>query len=44
MPVFVKTVDPASVAFVAALMKRHGILKNDVDVAAMLHPSVVATK
>ena len=44
MPVFVKTVNPASVAFVAALMKRHGILKNDVDIAALLHPSVVAAK
>ncbi|MDB5559559.1 MAG: hypothetical protein JWQ36_2493, partial [Enterovirga sp.] len=44
MPVFVNTVDPASIAFVAALMKRHGILKNDVDVAKLLHPAVVAAR
>ena len=43
-PVFVKTVDPASVAFVAALMKKHGILKNDVDAAKLIHPAVVVAK
>ena len=44
MPVFVTTVDPASVAFVASLMKRHGILKNDVDATKLIHPAVAAAR
>ncbi|NNM72573.1 ABC transporter substrate-binding protein [Enterovirga aerilata] len=40
MPIFVTTVDPASVEFVASLMKRHGILRNEVDAAALIHPAV----
>lgn len=44
VPVFVKTVDPAGVAFVAALMKKHGILKNDVEAAKLIHPAVIAAR
>jgi predicted dinucleotide-binding enzyme len=40
-PVFVKKVDASAVEVVAALMKKHGLLKTDVDVKAMIHPSVL---
>jgi NitT/TauT family transport system substrate-binding protein len=40
-PVFVKKVDPEAVEAVAALMKKHGLLKTDVDVKAIIHPSVL---
>jgi ABC-type nitrate/sulfonate/bicarbonate transport system substrate-binding protein len=40
-PVFVKKVDASAVEVVAALMKKHGLLTSDVDVKAIIHPSVL---
>ncbi|HVO16093.1 MAG TPA: ABC transporter substrate-binding protein [Alphaproteobacteria bacterium] len=40
-PIFVKKVDASAVETVAALMKKHGLLKTDVDVKAIIHPSVM---
>lgn len=40
-PVFVKKVDASAVETVAALMKKHGLLKTDVDVKAIIHPSIM---
>jgi NitT/TauT family transport system substrate-binding protein len=44
MPVFIKTIDPKDVAFVAGLMKKHGLLKKDIDVEALIHPLVRGDK
>lgn len=41
MPVFVKTVDPGAVAFVAELMKRQGLLKSEVDIRALIDPALL---
>jgi NitT/TauT family transport system substrate-binding protein len=41
-PAFVKTVDPASLQAVAALMKKHGLLKSDLDVSAIIYPPLLA--
>ncbi len=41
MPVFVKKMELSGVEAVAALMKKHGLLKTDVDMKAMIHPSVL---
>jgi NitT/TauT family transport system substrate-binding protein len=41
-PVFVKKVSVASVEQVAAFMKKQGLLKSDVDVNAIIHPSIRA--
>jgi NitT/TauT family transport system substrate-binding protein len=38
MPVFVKTIDPKQVAFVAGLMKKHRLLDKDIDAEALIHP------
>jgi NitT/TauT family transport system substrate-binding protein len=42
MPIFVTAIDPKSVEAVAALMKQQGLLKSDVDVRTLIHPSLVA--
>jgi len=39
-PVFVKKVNVAAVEQVAAFMKKQGLLKTDVDVKAIIHPSI----
>ena len=39
-PNFVKKVDVTSVETVATLMKKHGLLKTNVDVEAMIYPSL----
>jgi hypothetical protein len=41
-PAFVKTIDPASIQAVEQLMKKHGLIDAEVDVAAMIYPSLVA--
>jgi len=41
-PAFVKTIDPASIQAVEQLMKKHGLIEADVDVSAMIYPSLVA--
>lgn len=40
LPVFIKTIDPEQIAFVAGLMKKHGLLNKDIDVEALIHPVV----
>ena len=40
LPIFIKTIDPKQVAFVAELMKKHGLLNKDIDVEALIHPLV----
>jgi NitT/TauT family transport system substrate-binding protein len=40
MPVFVKTIDAKQIAFVAGLMKKHGLLNKDIDAEALIHPLV----
>jgi NitT/TauT family transport system substrate-binding protein len=40
LPIFIKTIDPEQVAFVAGLMKKHGLLNKDIDVAPLIHPLV----
>ena len=40
-PVFPKTVDPAQVRKIAGLMKANGLLKEDVDVNALLYRTVI---
>jgi hypothetical protein len=40
LPTFIKTIDPKQVAFVAELMKKHGLLNKDMDVEALIHPLV----
>jgi NitT/TauT family transport system substrate-binding protein len=39
-PVFVKTVDLHSVELVVSLMKKHGLLKTDVDAKAIVYPAI----
>jgi hypothetical protein len=34
--------DPASIRAVELLMKKHGLIDTDVDVSAMIYPSLVA--
>ena len=41
LPLWDKTVDPAAVARMASLMRKHGLLQRDVDVKDMLHKTVV---
>jgi NitT/TauT family transport system substrate-binding protein len=41
-PAYVKTIDPASIRAVELLMKKHGLIDTDVDVSAMIYPSLVA--
>jgi NitT/TauT family transport system substrate-binding protein len=40
VPVFIKSLDPKDVEFVAGLMKKHGLLSKDVDAEALIHPLV----
>jgi NitT/TauT family transport system substrate-binding protein len=40
LPVFIKTIDSRDVAFVAGLMKKHGLLNKDIDAQALIHPLV----
>jgi NitT/TauT family transport system substrate-binding protein len=42
LPIFIKTADPKDVAFVAGLMKKHGLLSKDIDAEALIHPLVRA--
>jgi NitT/TauT family transport system substrate-binding protein len=44
MPVFIKTIDPKQIAFVAGLMKKHGLLDKEIDAEALIHPLVRAGK
>jgi NitT/TauT family transport system substrate-binding protein len=41
MPVFIKKIDVKAVEQVAELMKKHGLLKTDVDVKDIIHPSII---
>ena len=42
MPIFVKTVDPKGIELVAALMKRQGLLKTDVNIDSLIDPAIAA--
>lgn len=39
-PVFVKKIKMTSLEQLAALMKKHGLLKSDIDLKAVVHPSI----